>query len=287
MGKGLGYFFAAGLIGLSLSGRVQAAGGTLFIGTDENTFNGVLPDQLGVATVNGANVVGTTVYSTSFHINGMTDVSGQNFLLAGDPRSGLINKVSYTGALLGTIPVPGIATGCCNEDMIWTGTQLYHAQYNNGIQLIDLNTGTVLSTQPEPGVVGMAYAKGNIWISLWAQHEVGIWNPSTNVFTFEFSTPSNAGGLAYDPFNGVMWVGLGGGTVVPYTLAGVALNAGFQPFGPTSEGDTIDGLAFLGEATGVTGGGVPEMSTWAMMAFGFAGLGLVGSRTSRKSALTA
>ena len=60
-----------------------------------------------------------------------------------------------------------MATTCCNEDMIWTGTQLYHAQYDNGIQLIDVTTGTILSTQPQPDVVGMAFANGQIWITHW------------------------------------------------------------------------------------------------------------------------
>ena len=100
------------------------AAGTLFIGTDEDTFNGVLPDQLGVATLNGASLVGVTVHPTTFHINGMTDVSGENFLYAGDPFSDLINKVSYTGTLISSTPITGMATTCCNEDMIWTGTQL-------------------------------------------------------------------------------------------------------------------------------------------------------------------
>jgi hypothetical protein len=255
-----------------------AFAGTLFIGTDEDTFNNVLPDQLGVATVNGASLVGVTVHPTSFHINGMTDVSGENFLYAGDPFSDLINKVSYTGALISSTPITGMATSCCNEDMIWTGTQLYHAQYNNGIQLIDVTTGTILSTQSQPDVVGMAFAEGQIWITHWGGREVGTWNPTTNVFTPEFSTPTNAGGLAYDPVDGVMWVGLGGGSVVPYTLAGVALNGGFQPFGPTSTGDTIDGLAFLGEAARI-----PEPSTWAMLLLGFASVGVLAYRRSAKA----
>ncbi|MGB7976036.1 MAG: PEP-CTERM sorting domain-containing protein [Roseiarcus sp.] len=254
------------------------ADGTLFIGTDENTFNGVLPDQLGVATVSGASLVSETNHATTFHINGMTDVSGQNFLYAGDPFSDLINKVSYTGALISSTPITGMGTSCCNEDMIWTGTQLYHAQFDNGVQLIDVTTGTILSTESQPDVVGMAFAKGQIWITHWAGREVGIWDPTTNVFTPEFSTPSNAGGLAYDPVSGTMWVGQAGGTVVPYTLSGLALNAGFQPFGATSSSDTIDGLAFLGEAAPR----IPEPSTWAMLLLGFASLGVLAYRRSAR-----
>jgi hypothetical protein len=67
--------------------------------------------------------------------------------------------------------------------------------------------------------------------------------------------------------------------VVPYTLTGNALNAGFQPFGSTFTGDTIDGLAFLGEAT-------PAVKPLYMgnMVLGFAGSGFMAYR--RKSKLT-
>ena len=247
-----------------------ATAGTLFIGTDAKTFDSILPDTMAVATTSGATITGQTNYSTSMHLNGLTDVSGHNYLYAGDPFGGVINKVSYTGALLGSIAVPGIATSCCNEDMIWTGTQLYHAQYGNGIQLIDTTTGAVLSNQSQPDVVGMSYVNGQIWISHWGASQVGIWDPTTNGFTPEFSTPSLAGGLAYDQSAGILWVGLLGGEVVPYNLAGVQQGPGFFPFG--SIGDTIDGLAFLGEASP----GVPEPATWALMlgGFGLAGLAL-------------
>jgi hypothetical protein len=268
------------LAGAALAAAVMASipatsamAGTLFVGSDSRTFDGVLPDVLGVVTTNGANFVSQVNHDTTFHINGMTDVSGQNFLYAGDPFGGVINKVSYTGALLGSVASP-IATGCCNEDMIWTGSALYHAQFNDGIQLIDVTTGNVLSDQPMPDVVGMSYVGGDIWISQWAGRTVGIWNPVTDAYTPMFSTPDNAGGLAYDRINHVMWVGMEGGSVVPYTLAGVQINAGFQPFGPTP--DTIDGLAYLSEAR------VPEPSVWAMA---LAGFGLLGAALRRRSAI--
>ncbi len=252
----------------------SAIAGTLFIGSDTRSFAGrTLPDVLGVAAVTGANVVSQTNYATTVNLNGLTDVSGQNYLYAGNPFDGVINKISYTGVLLGSISVPGIATGCCNEDMIWTGTKLYHAQYSNGIQQIDVTTGAVLSSQSQPDVVGMSYVGTDIWITHWGARQVGIWDPTTNVFTAQFSTPSNAGGLAFDAANGIMWVGLAGGSVIPYTLAGVALNAGFQPFGATA--DTIDGLAFLGEAS------VPEPATWVMMLLGFGAIG-AGVRATRR-----
>ena len=89
----------------------------------------------------------------------------------------------------------------------------------------------------------MANVAGQVWISKWNGRTVGTWNPLTNVYTPVFSTPSNAGGIAFDPDSNILWVGLQGGLVVPYTLAGVALNGGFLPFGSISQ--TIDGLTFL------------------------------------------
>jgi hypothetical protein len=39
----------------------------------------------------------------------------------------------------------------------------------------------------------------------------------------------------------------------------------------------------VNSVTGYVGGVVPELSTWAMMLLGFAGLGFAGYRASRKS----
>ena len=233
-----------------------------------------------MATVSGTNLVSQTNYTTNFYINGMTDVSGQNFLYAGDPYSAAINKIDYTGNLLSSTPITGWNTSCCKEDMIWTGTQLYHAQYGYGITLIDVNAGTVGALQSQTDVVGMAYANGSIWISQWGGRSVGTWDPTTNTYTSVFNTPNNAGGLAFDPINAIMWVGLEGGYVVPYDLAGNALNGGFQPFGAIN--DTIDGLAFLGETSAT-----PLPATLPLFASGLGGLGLLGWRRKRKAAALA
>ena len=44
-----------------------------------------------------------------------------------------------------------------------------------------------------------------------------------------------------------IWVGMQGGTVTPYSLAGAVLGASFQPFANIP--DTIDGLTFQGEGS--------------------------------------
>jgi hypothetical protein len=83
--------------------------------------------------------------------------------------------------------------------------------------------------------------ESQIWITKWGGRQVGTWDPATNTFTPRFTTPADAGGLAWDSKSRVLWVGLQGGTVVPYHLNGTPYNAGFQPFGPLG-GETVDGL---------------------------------------------
>ena len=78
---------------------------------------------------------------------------------------------------------------------------------------------------------------------------MGTWDPSTNVFTKVFSTPADAGALAWDLKNHVLWVGMSDGSVIPYSATGKQLGNGFQPFG--SINNTIDGLAFV-PATGTS-----------------------------------
>jgi hypothetical protein len=51
-------------------------------------------------------------------------------------------------------------------------------------------------------------------------------------------------------------------------------------------GPNID-LTIEGDGVFALGGAVPESSTWAMMALGFAGLGAMGWRASRKTAIAA
>jgi|SRR5580658_3634986 hypothetical protein len=229
----------------------------LYCGTDQSGFDGQ-NGQIAVVSTNGA-VAGTpVVYNLTFPLNGLTYLADKGELLAGQPEDvGSVAGNTLRTLTLGVPPqlkttiLPGPSTfsaSCCNEQMVHGPDGVdYHAHYSDVIQSIELGAAgksKVLQTFPQTGVVGMASDGVNIWISTWTGRQVGTWVPATNTFTPVFSTPVDAGALAWDTTNGVLWVGMDGGLVVPYNAAGQALNAGFKPFGD-SVTDTIDGLAFV------------------------------------------
>jgi hypothetical protein len=203
----------------------------------------------------------------NFALNGLGD--GPGFLFAGNPNTNALNRVNYNGGLISSV-AGGFPSSCCNEEMQFVGGKLYHAHYNDNIQQIDPTTGAVIATFSQSDIVGLAVVGSVIWATKWSAQQVGIWDPTTNIFTSVFNTPQLAGALAYDPASSILWVGQFGGQVVPYTLAGVAINGGFNPLAnnPGLAGltfDTVDGLTFQGESTQV-----PEPSS-----FGIFGLGLL------------
>lgn len=248
--------------------------GFLFVGTDLEEFHGAVngPDRLGRFQTRGPNVVGSTIITTSYPINGMGNARG--FLYSGDPFSNVIRRISYNGTLLGST-VAAFPAACCSEDMVFDGRFLYHAHHPSTIEKINPRTGALVQTYPQSDVVGMTFVDDEdddddddhhghkshrfdstaslawfhhdddrqIWITKWGARQVGTWDPATNTFTLRFTTPDLAGGLAWDSGRKVLWVGLRGGRVVPYRLNGTPYNAGFLPFGPI--GDTIDGLEFV------------------------------------------
>ena len=228
--------------------------GTLFIGSDTEDFAGTLPDHLIKASVTGSTFNSQTVINLDFHLNGLGDAPG-NILYAGEPVNNNLKTVDYNGNLLSSIAAPGIPNGsCCNEELQLANGVLYHAHYSDVIEALNPTTGALIANYSQPDVVGMALVGSTLWISKWNGRSVGTWNPATNTYTEMFSTDTaarnggqNTGALAYDPTNSILWIGFAGGDVVPYTLSGVKLNAGFQPLG--SIPDTIDGLTFLGEGS--------------------------------------
>lgn len=251
------------VIGLTTS---AFAAGTLFVGTDAEEFNSITPDRLGRFPTDGETVGTGEIIDLEFPLNGLG--LGDGFLFSGDPLSNSLRRVGFDGNLISTVAAGfapcALDEDCKNEDMVFDGTNLYHAHWSSttppgNIQRIDKDTGAVLATYEQAEVVGMTMVGTEIWISKWGPREVGKWDPATNTFTKVFGTPANAGGLAYDAGAKVLWVGLHGGLVAPYDLDGNPLGDGFKPFGDIA--DTIDGLEFVCAPT-VTGASPSKKTLW-------------------------
>ena len=249
---------------------VVPASGILFAATDADEFAiPTQPNQLAIMNVLGSNIVANNLVTTTFPLNGMAD--GGGFLYGGDPGSptdsGQLTKFDYAGNFISSTTITGGPAGCCHEDYAFDGTNMYRAHFPDQIDKIDPSSGNVLTTYfansdhplapSEP--IGMTFVGSQIWVSRWhspddpllIHGDVGTWDPTSNVYTHKFYTPSLAGGLAYDAGHGILWVGRLGGCVEPYDLNGNVLGtgdsncqgAGYQPFGSIE--DTIDGLEFV------------------------------------------
>lgn len=256
-----------------LSMGAANAAGVLIAARDTEDFAATGNDQLAKTTTTGATAGLTTLINTSYQVNGIGD--GGGFLFAGSAVRDNFLKIDYNGNVIGVETTsPGYRNSCCNEDIAYdplTNT-VYRGLYNDFIVAVNGTTGAVIQTFAQVDVVGMAHVNGVIWISKWNGREVGTWDPATNTYTKKFDTDGvggingNVGGLAFDPFEQILWIGFQGGLVAPWSLTGTLLGAGYQPFGVMNE--TIDGLVFLGEA--IT---VPEPSSMLLIAAALAALG--------------
>jgi hypothetical protein len=253
------------LLALLASTPSALAQGRLFAGTDTDEFGGQCRGRLAWTDTVGPANGPINIIAVPYPVNGLTEAPG--FLLAGQPETlpttcdpaflgNNLREIDYNGGLILQIPagVPAFSPDCCNEQMVeFPAGVFYHAHFPDVIQRIRITGGPakseVVVTFPQDDVVGMTHVVDDpffgtaIWISKWNGQTVGTWDPSTNTYTPVFNTPANAGGLAYDQVNNVLWVGLEGGLVIPYNTFGVQLGPGFQPFGAIP--DTVDGLAFI------------------------------------------
>lgn len=240
----------AGLLALFVlgpAGAALASGGYLFAGTDQEEFEGRPDDRLGRFETDGAAIVGGGIIALAVPVNGMGAADG--CLVTGQPFATTLLRMDYDGRNV-TTALPGAVDQCCHEDFAFDGRTagsetLYHGKYMDRIEEHPWPALTPVLLHPQDQVVGMTLAAGEIWISKWIPRQVGVWDPVGGTFSARFSTPENAGGLAYDPVHDILWVGQMGGSVVPYDRAtGTPINAGFQPFGPTDL-ETVDGLEWV------------------------------------------
>ena len=203
---------AALLASASLS---DATAGVLIAATDGFQFGGSPTSAISTVTTSGATVGLRMVTPVPYPLNGIGP--GPGFMYGGDPNSNTLRSVSYGGTLLSAIPT-GVPSFCCNEQHALIGGTLYDAHYSEGIYTVDPVTGAVTSFNAQPSPVGIAAVGSDIWITNWDAGEVGTWDPVTNTFTAQFTTPGVAGALAWDPLNDILWVRVGSdGLVVPYT----------------------------------------------------------------------
>jgi len=260
--------------------------GTLYLGADTEEFDGtpLAQERLAVATVNGGAVVANTILNpNSVFINGLAP-AGPNSLYSGDPFSQAHNELTFTGQVInaGTAPSLPPDGNCCKEDVAFDGTFVWRPFFSGTIHQLNPD-GSAVASFVQDDVVGATWNSNTdtLWITKWAGQTVGTWDPNANLYTPMFSTAANAGGLAFDASNNILWVGLQGGTAEAWSLDTLTLipNSSFFPFG-NSFNNTVDGLAFL-ENVIVINRGVPEPITATL---GLMGLGALGLAARRRTA---
>lgn len=221
--------------------------GLLLAATDNEEFTSTGNERLYRYAMDGTNVMIDSSVLTGYPINGLTRVGA--FLFAGEPNLNKLRHLDRSGALIRTT-TGAFPNQCCNEDMVFDGTSLYHAHYGTGqINRLDPSGTTLLASYPEPGgPVGMTLVGSDIWTTRWSTRGVGKWTP-TGGFALQFTIPAEdsvAGGLAYDPVGGVLWVG-SRGKITPYTTAGVKIGDAIVPTSASPNTNTLDGLEFIWE----------------------------------------
>lgn len=201
-----------------------------------------------------------------------------------------------TGALIKSFTVVG-GNGTGRTDWIDLGldghTMLYDGE-GSIIKSFDLSTNTQnadFSTAPAFDVFALRVIpdganKGDV---LAADSGHALLLDASGSIINTYTLPGNGGGdfsLNLDPNGKDFWTGDDAtGTLWEVNIATGAID---EQWTTGTGGNTLFGVSVFGEITSSGGGStVPEPSTWVMMLAGFAGLGYMGYRRSRTSAVIA
>jgi hypothetical protein len=140
------------------------------------------------------------------------------------------------------------------------------------IGTIDLTTGnTTRIASSLNSAHGMVYDPYTGLIDLFGGGYLGFINPTTNAFGQEFGNGANFDQGAPDGQGHALIAGSDGITFVDYRASHDITHPDYTTFVPGFGG--IDDIAPLAGAGSITGPGIPEPATWAMMLVGFGALG--------------
>ena len=228
----------------------------------------------GQATPESVNIVRLGPYAGSTFVGGSGGASVDQYDTA-------------TGTLLKTWTVSG-GNGTGGTD--WTDLGLdHHTLFYDGegsvIRTYDLSTGTqgpdfytaAQASLYELRVIPDGSLSGDVLVADSAQ---ALLISSAGTLLKTYTLPGDGGGdfsLNLDPNGMDFWTG----DFVTGTMWDVNISTGAIDQQWSTGSSSLYGVSVYGEITSGGGGGpppVPELSTWAMMVAGFAGLGLMGFR---------
>jgi hypothetical protein len=205
--------------------------------------------------------------------NIQTYTNGTNYPLAGSTVN--INAASFTlSSEGGTADTTGVIQANSSTDSFLipineTGYSIVYVLVNSAFGELGSTVGSLVFQDSAGDSDTIALEEGvNV-----RDHYIEFNNVSTEVY----GTAQYPGDVKLDAYEYVLPASFAGNALTSITLNGAA------------DTGSPDGEPFLAGVTLATGASpaVPEPSTWAMMAVGFAGLGFVSWRGSRKTAAQA
>lgn len=234
---------------------------SLWIGTGATSTRSVLNTDL---SGNLLRSVGP-VESTGFALNMAT-----NTIYFGT-SAGLITPRDLTTLAPGSGFTPTVGP---QEDMTFDSTGFIWRADDTSVEQINPGTHTEVSSF-DPGMgtlVGIAWDGTGLWVGQ-DGNLIKRFNTSGTATGQSFTVPFTAGGLAFDPLDGTLFIG-STNTVFHYTTTGSLLGSFTIP---VTDGRFVDGLEFEGAQT------VPEPGSLLLISLAGGGFAMWRLRTRRKA----